>query len=307
MSTPASGEMRVTKPAKAGGSRRSLKRTLLYTVATLAGLYSAWPLLVMVLEGYSIDLSPFFSGRGVRLVAGVPFYSGGVVPTPIHYLDAIVVGAFPKLVENSLVVASISIAIALAVGLPVAYILARVDIRGRSAVAYMLLALRTVSPFAVIIPLYVTYSRIGLYDTYTGISLAEDMLVLSVVVWMLRGFFSDIPKEVYDAASLFGKSEGQIFRRVILPMVIPGIVVTALFALVLIWNEFLFAVTLTGPATKTVAVGVWTGMTSNGVNYRSVNWDDLNAAGTLAFVPAVAVMLVIRKYLARGFSLGTAR
>ncbi len=260
----------------------------------------------MALEGYSIDLSPLLSGKGVRLVAGIPYYSGGVFPTPIHYLDALIIGAFPKLVENSLVIAFISIAIALGVGIPVAYILARVEIKGKTMIAYLLLALRTVSPFVVIIPLYITYSRIGLYDTYPGVSLAEDMLILSVVVWMLRGFFADIPKEVYDAASIFGNTEGQIFRRVILPMVIPGIVVTALFALVLIWNEFLIAVTLTGPATKTVAVGVWTGMTENQVNFKSVNWDDLNAAGTLAFVPAVAVMLAIRKYLAKGFSLGTA-
>jgi multiple sugar transport system permease protein len=307
MSAQVGDRTKGTRAVKAAGRRRLTRRFLLYVVVNLAALYSFWPLMVMALEGYSIDLSPFFSGKGIRLVAGVPFYSGGVFPTPIHYLDALTIGEFPRLVENSLFIALISIVISLAVGIPVAYILARVEIKGRRVIAYLLLALRTISPFVVIIPLYITFSRIGLYDTYPGVSLAEDMLILSVVVWMLRGFFSDIPKEVYDAASIFGKTEGQIFRRVILPMVIPGITVTALFALVLVWNEFLIAVTLTGPSTKTVAVGVWTGMTENQVNYRSVNWDDLNAAGTLAFVPAVAVMLAIRKYLARGFSLGTAR
>jgi len=306
MSAPVEGQTSAPKSKGSRGSRTSWKRLLLYLIATLAGLYSAWPLLVMALEGYSIDLSPLFSGTGVRLVAGVPYYSGGVFPTPIHYLDALVAGAFPRLVVNSLVIAFISIGIALGAGIPVAYILARVDIKGRTILAYMLLALRTVSPFVVVIPLYVTYSRIGLYDTYSGVSLAEDMLILSVVVWMLRGFFADIPQDVYDAASVFSRTEGQVFRRVVLPMVIPGIVVTALFALVLIWNEFLIAVTLTGPATKTVAVGVWSGMTENQVNYKSVNWDDLNAAGALAFGPAVAVMLSIRRYLAKGFSLGTA-
>lgn len=301
MTSPAE-VMRASKPSRR--SRRSATG-LLYFAATLVGLYSAWPLLVMALEGYSIDLSPLMTGRGIRLVAGVPFYSGGIAPTPIHYIDALVIGAFPRLVENSLIIALVSIGIALGVGIPVAYILARVDIKGRNVIAYLLLALRTISPFLVIIPLYVTYSQIGLYDTFPGISIAEDMLILSVVVWMVRGFFADIPREVYDAASIFGNTEGQMFRRVILPMVIPGIVVTALFALVLIWNEFLIAVTLTGPSTKTVAVGVWEGMGSQ-VNFKSVNWDDLNAAGTLAFVPAVAVMLAIRKYLAKGFSLGTA-
>ena len=293
-------------PRRPGGRRRWPTRLVLYLAATFAALYSSWPLLIMGLEGYSIDLSPLFSGRGLRLVGGIPFYSGGIFPTPIHFLDALTLGAFPRLVGNSLIIAFISIAIAMAVGIPIAYILARVEIRGRDLIAYLLLALRTVSPFVVIIPLYITYSRIGLYDAYPGVALAEDMLILSVVVWMLRGFFADIPRETYDAASIFGRSEGQIFRRVILPMVVPGIVVTSLFALVLVWNEFLIAETLAGPVTKTVAVGVWSGMGENTVTYRSVNWDDLNAAGTLAFLPAIAVILAIRKYLAKGFSLGTA-
>ena len=301
------------KTTEAGGkdvtvakrSRRPpIGRAILYIVAILAAFYSFWPLMVMALEGYDVDLSVIFAGKAVRYIFNIPFYSGGIFPTPIHYIDALSFGGFPRLVENSLIIAFISIAIALVVGIPIAYILARVEIKGRNLVAYLLLAMRTVSPFAIIIPLYITYSRIGLYDSYPGISLAEDTLILSVVVWMIRGFFADIPKEIYDAASVFGKSEGQIFRRVILPMVIPGIVITALFALVLIWNEFLFAVTLTGATTKTVAVGVWTGIGEGST--RSVEWDTLNAAGTLAFIPAVAVMLAIRKYLAKGFSLGAA-
>ena len=93
----------------------------------------------------------------------------------------------------------------------------------------------------VIIPLYIAYSRLGLYDTYEGVALAEQVLVLTVVVWMLRGFFSDIPRDVYEAATVFGKNEWQVFRRVVLPMVIPGVVVTTMFALVLLWNEFLIA------------------------------------------------------------------
>ncbi len=170
----------------------------------------------------------------------------------------------------------------------------------------MLLALRAVSPFAVIVPLYIVYTRNDLWDTYVGVALAEELVILSIVVWMLRGFFTDIPKEVYDAAAVFGASEWQIFRRVALRMVIPGIVVTALFGFVLIWNEFVISYILTGPTAKTVAVGVWTGLGEQTSSHFSVNWDDLNAAGFLAWVPAIAVVLAIRKYLARGYSLGTA-
>jgi len=295
-------------PKAAKRRRPSTRRFLLYFVAILFVLNAFWPMFTMAATGYGIDWTPIFTGQfAVRYIAGIPFYSGGIFPTPASYIAALTYLHFPKLMESSLIIAFISISIAMLVGIPIAYILARIDIKGRNLVAYLLLALRTISPFVVIIPLYVAYSNIGLFDTYPGVAIAEDMLILTVVVWMLRGFFQDIPREIYDAANVFGKSEGQIFRRVILPMVIPGIVVTALFALVLVWNEFLIADTLTGPVTKTVAVGVWSGLGDSLATVTPSSFDDLNATGTLAFIPAIVVMLLIRKYLAKGFSLGTAR
>jgi multiple sugar transport system permease protein len=136
------------------------------------------------------------------------------------------------------------------------------------------------------------------------VALAELLLVLTVVVWMVKGFFEDIPKSVFDAASVSGATEGQIFRRVALPMVIQGIVITAIFGFILVWNEYLISVIMTGPFTKPVSVGVWSGL---GATNKTPDFVDLEAAGTLAFLPAAAVMLAIRRYLAKGFSLGTAR
>jgi multiple sugar transport system permease protein len=280
-------------------------KVLTYAALIFAAFYSFWPILIMGLEGYGADLAPLLSGQAVREVGGVVVV-GGFHPTPIHYLDALTFGAFPRLVANTAIIAAISIGIALAAGVTAGYSLARLPIRGKGVISYMLLALRAVSPFAVIVPLYIVYTRHGLWDTYTGAALAEELVILSIVVWMLRGFFTDIPKEVYDAAAVFGATEWQIFRRVALRMVIPGIVVTALFAFVLIWNEFVISFVLTGPTAKTVAVGVWTGLGEATSSHFSVNWDDLNAAGFLAWVPAIAVVLAIRKYLAKGYSLGTA-
>jgi multiple sugar transport system permease protein len=270
-----------------------------------AALYSVWPIFIMSLEGYGIDLAPLFSGKAVRTIGGVPFYSGGIYPTPIFYKDALGLFAFPKLLANTSIYAAISIIIALAAGVIAAYALARPPIKGKSAISYILLALRAVSPFAVVVPLYVIFTHNGLWDTYVGVALAEELVILSIVVWMLRGFFTDIPREIYDAAAVFGATEGQIFRRVALRMVIPGIVVTALFAFVLIWNDFVISYVLTGPATKSVMVGVWSGLGEN-VSTRQVSFDVLNAGGFLAWIPAIAVMLSIRRYLARGYSLGTA-
>ncbi len=272
-----------------------------------AALYSVWPITIMLEEGFDIDLSPIFSGKGIALAGGViPYYSGGIHPTLVHYLDALRFNGFFRLMGNTLAISGISIAIALIAGVAVAYALARVDIRGKSIISYVLLALRAVSPFVVVVPLYVVYNQVGLWNTYSGAAVAEELLILSVVVWMLRGFFSDIPKEIYDAAEISGASEWQIFRNVALRMVIPGIVVTALFAFILIWNEFVISEILTGPATKTVAVGVWTGLGENTQAFKVIRFDDLNSAGFLSWLPAIGVMIIIRRYLAKGFSLGTA-
>ena len=278
---------------------------MLYGALILAALYAVWPVTIMIEEGYSIDLSPIWSGGGVRFVGGVPFYSGGINPTPVHYLDALNLGHFPRLLTNSTVIALMSVAIALLIGVPAGYALARLRMSGKRILLSLLLALRTVSPFVVILPLFLLFVHNGLWDTYQGMSLAYLVIILSVVVWMLRGFFNDVPLEVYEAAELFGASDKQIFWRVAMPIVLPGIAVTAVFAFALIWNEFLMASILTGPAVETASVGIWAGL--GGSSFKVVEWHDLNAIGTLAFVPAIILYLLIKRYLAKGFSLAMAR
>ncbi len=184
-------------------------------MAIVAAFYSFWPVMVMGLEGYNIDLGVIFAGRAIAInIGGFTVAPKTIIPTAYYYMQALGIEAYPRLVADTLLVAALSIGIALAVGIPVAYVLARIDVRGKNFISYLLLALRTVSQFVVIIPLYIAYSRFGLYDSFTGIALAEQVLILSVVVWMLRGFFSDIPRDIYEAATVFGKNEWQVFRRV---------------------------------------------------------------------------------------------
>jgi multiple sugar transport system permease protein len=284
---------------------RIMKKIPFFLLVTLASLFSFWPIMIMFLEGTDADLSPIFSGQGIRFIGGVPYYSGGIYPTLIHYIDAISLNAFPRLALNSAIIALSSVVIALAAGIPAGYGLARLKFKGQAAIAYSLLALRTVSPFAIVIPLYILFTQNGLWDTYLGLAIAYLVIDVPVVVWMLRGLFSDVPKETYDAAEVFGATESQIFRRIALPSIVLGIVATAIFAIVLIWNEFLLANMLTGPVTKTVSVGIWNGM-GDQIGFRSVDFDSANAAGFLAFLPAVALFLIIKRYLAKGFTLATA-
>jgi multiple sugar transport system permease protein len=283
-----------------------LRRLPVFVGLILASLFAFWPILTMALEGADVDLGPLWSGRGFSFVAGVPYYSGGFFPSWANYRDALLWGNFPRLVINSTTIALLSIALALVAGIPAGYALARSKLRGMGAVGFLLLALRTVSPFALVLPLYLTYVQVGLYDTTLGLSLAYLVIDVPIVVWMLSGFFSEVPASTYEAAESSGATERQIFLRIAIPSVAVGIAATAIFSFVLIWNEFLMASLLTGAVTKTVSVGVWSGVGEGFGGLRSANWDAINAAGTLAFIPAFAILLVVRRYLAKGFSLATA-
>ncbi len=284
-----------------------LSRLPIYIGLLFACLFALWPIVIMVLEGADIDLGPIFSGKGISYVGGVPFYSGGIYPTLALYRDALVYGSFPRLVVNSTVIAIVSIAVALGAGIPAGYVLARSKLRGIGLLGFMLLALRTVSPFAIILPLYLAYVQVGLYDSVLGMGLAYLVIDVPVVVWMLSGFFGEIPRSIYEAAESCGATERQIFWKVAVPSVMVGIAATAIFAFVLIWNEFLIASLLTSSAAKTVSVGVWSGVGEGFGGLKSANWDEVNAGGTLAFIPVFAILLLVRRYLAKGFSLATAR
>jgi multiple sugar transport system permease protein len=279
-----------------------VKKTLFLISVIVSILFAAWPLFIGTLEGFGADLGPLFSGQGITFIGGVPFYPGGFQPNMANLYDALTIDAFPRLVLNSLSIGGLSIGIALAAGIPAAYFLARSTLPGRSVFEFLVLALRTVSPFALVIPLYLLFVQNGFWNTYFGVAVAYLTIDLPVVVWMLRGFFSDVPREVYEAAEVSGASEVQIFRRVALPHVVFGILATAIFAFVLLWNEFLFANLLTGGATKTVSVGIWNGAGQDIGSFRSVGWDQTNMLGFLSFIPAYGVILAIRKYVARGFS-----
>jgi multiple sugar transport system permease protein len=293
-------EERPEKKTPSGArARRWGGRALLYLAFIVAILYTLFPPIAMAADTVGANIAALFAMMGGAPIGPHAFYF-----TPAYYQEAFSPVAFPSRALNSLAIAALSTGAALAAGIPVSYILVRVDIMGKGAISFVLLALRTLSPFAVVLPLYIFFSKIGLWDTYQGVALAELLFVLAVVVWMVKGFFADIPRQVYDAASVFAPSEGQVFRRVALPLVAGGVAVTAIFGIVLIWNEFLISTIFTGPTTKSVAVGVWTGLGEGNITPA---FTDSETAATLAYLPALAAMLAIRRHLARGFSLATAR
>lgn len=270
----------------------------------LASFWIIWPIITMINEGLRIDLGPLMSGRGVSFVGRFFQPQGGIRPNPIVFIKALVAENYPRVVLNSTIIAGISIGMALLVGIPAAYAIARLGLDRRGLLIMSVMVLRTLSPFAVIVPFYVVYGQIGLFDTHLGMGLVYLIINIPLVTLMMRGFFADIPKPIYEAAAVSGASEFTILRKVAIPLVIPGLIATVIFAFVATWNEFLFAQFLSGTRARPVSRSVWSGFGEAIESFKVLDFDQLNANATLAMIPSLILALLIKRYMAKGLTLG---
>ena len=201
---------------------------------------------------------------------------------------------------DSVVVAVLSTALAVAIATLAAYALSRMRIRGQHHFVFWVLSTRMMPPVAVAIPMFFIYRDIGLLDTYTGIVLVHALMNMPLAVLLLKSFFDDIPVEIDEAALIDGASRVTIFARIVLPMAVGGIAATAVLCFVFSWTEFLFVLTLTQTGLKTVPVVSSTFVTSTGTA-----WGNMAALGTAAMLPAFVFILLVQRNLVRGLTLGS--
>ena len=182
---------------------------------------------------------------------------------------------------NSIFIAGASVAVALILGTIAAYGFSRWPLKGNETYLFIILTTRMLPPIIVIIPIFIMFRVSGLSGSYIGIILLYAAFNLPFTIWMMKSFFDEIPREVEDAARMDGSSEMKIFFRICIPQVKAGIAATAVFGLILTWNEFLFALLLTGRDTRTVPVAM--AQTIGGD--IGVRWGLLAAIETLFLIP----------------------
>jgi multiple sugar transport system permease protein len=227
------------------------------------------------------------------------FYS--VFSRAMTYEGAAVDTGFDLFFFNSIFVAVTSVAIALVIGTVAAYGFSRYPLKGNDTYLFIILTTRMLPPIVVIIPIFIMFREAGLSGTYTGVILLYTAFNLPFTVWMMKSFFDELSREVEDAARMDGSSETRVFFKVCLPQVIPGLAATAVFGLILTWNEYLFALLLTGVETRTVPVAM--GQTIGGA--IGVRWGLLAAIETLFLIPVVFVTFLLQNQLLRGVTFGT--
>ncbi|MBF9021429.1 ABC transporter permease subunit [Rhodobacterales bacterium HKCCA1058] len=203
---------------------------------------------------------------------------------------------------NSFFLSTTSVAIGLLLGVPAAYAFARLKFRGSEDIAFTLLSFRFAPPLLVLLPLTIYFQQLGLANTYGGLIWVYQLIVLPLILWIVRGYFEDIPADVEYAYRIAGHDFWATFRKIALPLAGPGIAAAGLLAFIFAWNNFIFALVLASADKQPVTVGALAFITASGIQYGQI------AAGiVLSIAPTFALALYAQRYLVEGLSLGAVK
>jgi multiple sugar transport system permease protein len=231
--------------------------------------------------------------------AGYPPHFFRFALTFRNYTEVFARNPFLLYTWNSLVVASGCTLAGLLVGLPCAYSIAHWRQRG---LALTMLVARIVPGISYLIPWYILFRNLKMVDTYQALILTHLVVGLPIIIWVMIGFFEDIPADLRDAALIDGCSDYGAFWRVALPLVKPGIVATSILSFIFSWNNFLFSVILAGRETRTLPIAVF-----NMINYEEISWGPLAAAATLITLPVIILTLIIQRHIVTGLTFGAVK
>jgi multiple sugar transport system permease protein len=273
----------------------------LLRVRRWVGVTLTWMTLVVALVFF---LGPFFWILTTSLKANEDYFAYPPVWVPAdaslkHYGALFTRSSGVRYFTNSLMISTLSMVAALVVSLPTAYSIARWRFGG-GFLSLLLLVLRMLPAISLIIPLYIMYKLLGLTNSYLGLVIVYTVLYVPFAVWLLVGFLRDFPAEIEEAALIDGCSRLRALVSVVVPIIAPGLAVVALFSFIATWNEFLFAIVLTGIETKTMMVLV-TSFTSGGTD---MFYGEASASVVLGVLPAFAVAFMLQRYLVKGLALG---
>ena len=265
-----------------------VEATLFY--GTLAGLlaFFLFTLVWMVLSSFK---------NNVQVTAYPPVWI--FTPTLRNYVDVFTKNPFFSYMVNSTVIALSAVGIGLLCGLPAAYSMAR---HRQAVLGFLVLTVRILPGIAFLVPLFVIYRRLGLINTHVGIVFTHIIIVLPMIIWIMAGFFEDIPRDLEDAAMIDGCSRVGTFVRIVLPLSLPGVVAATILSFIASWNNFIFVLILGGKDTVTLPMAVY-----SFVSFEDVNWGGLTAAATVITVPILVLSLVVQRYLAGGLTMGAVK
>ncbi len=202
---------------------------------------------------------------------------------------------------DSLIVAGANTVIVICFGVLLAYSMGRFKTGGDN-LSFFVISLLFAPPVISAIPLFMIFRTLSMLDTYRVLYLSYILFNMPFGVWIMKGFFEDIPPGIEHAALLDGYSRWQAFRKYVLPLAVPGIAVTALFVFIFSWNEFLFALIFTRSSVETLTITL-----SGMIGGHQIHWGELSALSLVAILPGIILTLFFQKYLVRGLTFGAVK
>ncbi|HRC37711.1 MAG TPA: carbohydrate ABC transporter permease [Rubrivivax sp.] len=224
------------------------------------------------------------------------------VPTLENYREVLGEGSFMRYLGNSLIVGVVSTLITLVLGCMAAYGLVRFRFKGRKTIAYTTLLLRTVPLAVLAVPVFMLWSQTGLINSLPGLILLYVAVNLPFTIWLLYGFVLQVPPELEESAAIDGCGPIQVFYKVVLPLIKPGLAAAAIFTFRIAWNEFILALVLTDRATRTLPVAASLYITDIGVD-----WGKIMALGSLIAVPPLIFTFIAARQIITGLTAGAVK
>jgi multiple sugar transport system permease protein len=233
---------------------------------------------------------------------------GSFIPhqwTLSNYSDIFKQGIFTDALRNSIGIGLISTFLAVVIASSAAYAIARLDFPGKTVLLAVVLGVALFPQISLVGPLYNLWRQIGLYDTWPGLIIPYMTFALPLSIFVLSSFFREIPWELEQAAQVDGATPFQAFRKIIVPLAMPGIVTTFIIVFIICWNDFVFAISLTSTtAAETVPAAI---SSFPGVSQFSVPYGDIAAAAVIVTIPVMLLVLVFQRRIVSGLTAGAVK
>ena len=224
-------------------------------------------------------------------------------PTINNYQRVMIESGFSLKLLNSLFIGASASVIALLIASSLSYTYTRYKLIGGKHVLFWILSLRIIPPIVAVVPIYIMFRTMGLLDSYIGLIMVYVFMNLPLSVWLLLGFFKDLPLELEEAALIDGCSRFGVFFRIVLPIVKPGLIAAGLLSFIFCWNEFLYASILSGSSRMgTAPVGLYEYATP-----VSMLWGHIAAAGSVMLIPVAIIAIIVQKHMVRGLTMGAVK
>jgi multiple sugar transport system permease protein len=271
----------------------SRANTVLIALTVLACIFAAGPVVWGILTSLKVPTQ-------------VVTYPPALLPRPPTLENFVAVwneSSFPVYFRNSLMVTAASVIVSLLLAVHAAYGLARFHFRGKTLLMLGILATSMIPGIAILVPLYNLSVHVKLYNTLTGMILVYTAWNVPLIVWLLKGFFEKVPRELEEAALMDGCGRYRVFYLIVLPLARPGILAASIMAMMAVWNDFLIGFTLAVSEQKRLLpFGLYTYISNVGVD-----WGQLMAATVLALLPVLFAFLLMQKSLVQGLMAGAVK